>query len=49
MTTLYYYAAMYSKLNNEVYLVVGTSNKCELYVGYFTKGGDQVHDFEVIS
>ena len=30
-------------------MVAGTSNKSELYVGYFTKGGDQVHDFEVIS
>jgi NAD+ synthase len=25
-------------------LVVGTSNKCELFVGYFTKGGDNVND-----
>lgn len=34
MLTLYYYA---NKLN---YLVVGTGNKCELRVGYFTKYGD---------
>jgi NAD+ synthase len=34
MLTLYYYA---NKLN---YLVVGTGNKCELMVGYFTKYGD---------
>jgi NAD+ synthase len=34
MITLYYYA---NKLN---YLVVGTGNKCELKVGYFTKYGD---------
>lgn len=34
MLTLYYYA---NKLN---YLVVGTGNKCELKVGYFTKYGD---------
>ncbi|MCG0275900.1 MAG: NAD(+) synthase [Thermosediminibacteraceae bacterium] len=34
MITLYYYAA----LNN--YLVVGTGNKSELTVGYFTKYGD---------
>ncbi len=34
MTTLYYYANM---LN---YLVVGTGNKCEMLVGYFTKYGD---------
>ncbi|MFO7818792.1 MAG: NAD+ synthase [Halanaerobacter sp.] len=34
MTTLYYYA----NLNN--YLVVGTDNKSELTLGYFTKYGD---------
>jgi len=34
MLTLYYYA---NQLN---YLVVGTGNKCELKVGYFTKYGD---------
>ena len=34
MTTLYYYAA----LNN--YLVVGTGNKSEITIGYFTKYGD---------
>lgn len=49
MSTLYYHAAMYSALNNGVYLVPGTSNKCELYVGYFTKGGDNVSDIQVIS
>lgn len=49
MTTLYYHAAMYSKLNNGTYLVPGTSNKCELYVGYFTKGGDNVSDIQVLA
>ena len=34
MLTLYYYA------NKLSYLVVGTGNKCELRVGYFTKYGD---------
>jgi len=34
MITLYYYAASYN------YLVVGTGNKSELTVGYFTKYGD---------
>jgi NAD+ synthase len=34
MTTLYYYAA----LNN--YLVIGTGNKSEITIGYFTKYGD---------
>lgn len=49
MATLYYLAALYSAIKKGTYLVAGTSNKSELYVGYFTKGGDQVHDFEVIS
>ena len=49
MATLYYIAALYSSVKGGTYLVAGTSNKSELYVGYFTKGGDQVHDFEVIS
>ena len=30
-------------------MVIGTSNKCELYVGYFTKGGDSVHDLAFIA
>jgi NAD+ synthase len=49
MSTLYYFAAMLSKVKNVPYLVVGTSNKCELYVGYFTKGGDSVHDISPIA
>lgn len=49
MATLYYLAALYSALNNKTYLVAGTSNKCELYVGYFTKGGDSVHDISPIA
>ena len=49
MATLYYLAALYSEINGGTYLVIGTSNKCELYVGYFTKGGDSVHDIAVIS
>ena len=49
MSTLYYLAAMYSNLKGKTYLVAGTSNKCELYVGYFTKGGDSVHDIAVIA
>ena len=49
MSTLYYHAQMYSKFNNGVYLVPGTSNKCELYVGYFTKGGDNVSDIQVLA
>lgn len=49
MATLYYLAALYSAVNKKTYLVAGTSNKCELYVGYFTKGGDSVHDISVIA
>lgn len=49
MTTLYYLAALYTTIKKESYLVVGTSNKCELYVGYFTKGGDSVHDIAPIA
>ena len=49
MATLYYLAALYSSLKGKTYLVVGTSNKCELFVGYFTKGGDSVHDISPIA
>ena len=49
MATLYYYAAMLSSLNKGIYIVPGTSNKCELYVGYFTKGGDNVSDISVLA
>lgn len=40
MTTLYSYA----NLNN--YLVVGTTNKSEYYMGYFTKFGDSAVDLQ---
>ena len=49
MATLYYLAALYSNLKGKTYLVAGTSNKCELFVGYFTKGGDSVHDISTIA
>ena len=49
MSTLYYLAALYSNLKGKTYLVAGTSNKCELFVGYFTKGGDSVHDISTIA
>lgn len=49
MATLYYYAAMLSSLRKGVYIVPGTSNKCELYVGYTTKGGDNVCDIQVLA
>ncbi len=44
MLTLYAYAAMMTSLKKKGYLVVGTSNKSERFVGYFTKGGDGVAD-----
>ncbi len=49
MTSLYYLAALYSALRGKTFVVAGTSNKCELYVGYFTKGGDSVSDINVIA
>ena len=49
MLTLYYHAAMLSKVKGGTYIVPGTSNKCELYVGYFTKGGDSVSDIQVLA
>ena len=49
MSTLYYLAALYSALRGKTYIVAGTSNKCELYVGYFTKGGDSVHDISLLA
>lgn len=49
MATLYYLAALYSAIKGKTYLVAGTSNKCELYVGYFTKGGDSVYDISVLA
>lgn len=49
MSTLYYLAALYSVLKGKTYLVAGTSNKCELFVGYFTKGGDSAHDISTIA
>ena len=43
MLTLYAIAA------SEGRLVVGTENRSEAYVGYFTKWGDGAHDFNPIS
>ena len=49
MTSLYYIAALESALKKKTYIVAGTSNKCEEYVGYFTKGGDNVCDIKTIA
>ncbi len=43
MTTLYTIA------QTRGCLVAGTGNKCEVYMGYFTKWGDGAYDFNVIS
>lgn len=48
MASVYYIAQALSTLENVRYIVAGTSNLCEIYVGYFTKGGDNVHDISVI-
>ena len=49
MAQVYYYAANFSKIYGKPYIVPGTSNACELYVGYFTKGGDNVCDLKPIA
>lgn len=49
MASLYYVAQMLSLRENKRYIVAGTGNKCEEYVGYFTKGGDSVSDIKVLS
>ena len=49
MASLYYMAALYSSIKGGTYIVAGTSNKCELFVGYFTKGGDSVSDIKVLA
>ncbi len=49
MASLYYYAAMLTSVTGKGYLVAGTGNKCEQYVGYFTKGGDGVCDISVLA
>lgn len=49
MAALYYLAALYSKIKGGTYIVAGTGNKCEEYVGYFTKGGDSVSDIKVLA
>ena len=49
MATLYYLAARYTAKIGKTYIVAGTGNKCEMYVGYFTKGGDGVSDINVLA
>lgn len=49
MSTVYYIAQALSASENARYIVAGTGNLCEIYVGYFTKGGDGVCDINVIA
>ena len=49
MASVYYLAALYSALKGGTYIVAGTGNKCESYVGYFTKGGDSMYDIGIIN
>lgn len=46
---LYYFAALYSHHKEGTYIVAGTGNKCEIFVGYFTKGGDGLSDIMTIA
>ena len=48
MSSVYYMAALLSATRGGTYIIPGTSNACELYVGYFTKGGDNVFDIAPI-
>lgn len=49
MATLYYLAPLFSSVKGKTYIVAGTGNKCEIYVGYFTKGGDGTSDINVLA
>lgn len=49
MASLYYIAALETALKGKTYIVAGTGNKCEEFVGYFTKGGDSVSDIKTIA
>lgn len=48
MASLYYLAQLMSAYKKSGYIVVGTTNLPEKFVGYFTKGADSVHDLSVI-
>ena len=49
MLSLYYLAPLFSAITGKNYIVAGTGNKCEIFVGYFTKGGDGVSDINVLA
>ena len=48
MASVYYLAQALSSFYKQTYIVAGTSNLSESYVGYFTKGGDNVCDISLI-
>jgi len=49
MSTLYYVAQAMSAKTGKLYVVAGTGNKCEIYVGYFTKFGDGGSDINILA
>lgn len=49
MATLYYIAAYMTEKTGKQYIVAGTGNKCEIFVGYFTKWGDGASDIALIA
>lgn len=49
MATLYYIAAYMTEKTGKQYIVAGTGNKCEIFVGYFTKWGDGASDMATIA
>lgn len=48
MSTCYYMAALLSATRGGTYLVPTNGNACEKFVGYYTKGGDNVGDISPI-
>ena len=44
MATCYYVAALLTSLRGATYLVSMNGNACEKFVGYYTKGGDNIGD-----
>lgn len=48
INSLYFIARSLSDTSDKNYIVAGTSNLSELYIGYFTKGGDDVSDIKIL-
>ena len=49
MSVLYYFAQALSLKTKKTYIVAGTSNKCEITIGYFTKWGDGASDINILA